>query len=192
MNNRSELAGENNSKSSSSRRKVLSGITAGIAITSLRSKTAWAGSVGGASGSSVSGNLSGNLSNAFDSDVSTVVGKSPGYWSNVLNKRNHNKYDASANVAWGTVFGVTRAPFNGIGNSYSNIGDFIPHGKYNNRSHNEINRHLVAAYMNAKTGLYPLATGVTPEAYVIGLYDLVSNGTYSQEEISESIYSTYD
>ena len=192
MNKKREIAEEKNTESSNSRRKVLSGIALGIAVTSLRSKTAWAGSIGGASGSSVSGNLSGNLSNALESNVSTISGKSPGYWKNVLNKRNHRLYDASANVKWGAVCGVTRAPFNSIGGSYSKIGDFIPQGRYNNLPHNEINRHLVAAYMNAKNGLYPLATGVTAESYVTGLYDLVLNGVYSQEAISESIISTYD
>tara|TARA_B100000700_G_C15008215_1_gene839646 strand:+ start:503 stop:1126 length:624 start_codon:yes stop_codon:yes gene_type:complete len=199
MNKMNETTEAKNASTPNQRRKLLSGIAAGVAVTSLSSKTAWAGSTGSATGCSVSGNLSGNLSNACDSTSAIISGKSPGYWSNVLNKSNHphsrrvaNLSGTDQNVAWSSVFDVGRSPFNGIGSSSDKIGDFIPHGKYNNASHNEINRHLVAAYMNAKMNYYPLASGATAESYVQGLYDLVHNGVYTQAKMSESIYSTYD
>jgi len=200
MNKMNETTESKNASTSNQRRRLLSGIAAGVAVTSLSSKTAWAGSTGSATGCSVSGNLSGNLSNACDTNTIAVSGRSPGHWGNVLNN-SRNPHGArrfgvnlasNQNITWGSVFDFGREPFNGVGTSNDKIGDFLPHGQHNNVRHNEINRHLIAAYMNAKEGYYPLASGATAETYVRGLYDLVSSGTYSETEMSDSIQSTYE
>ena len=166
-----------------SRRQFIFKASAGAAIATLASKTAWAGGTGGGTGCSVSGNLSGNLSQARDCSTARVQGKSPNNWKRTLERK------PSKNEIWKNVFGVGRNP-DGLSSGNSNLLEFLPDGSAYVKD--GINEALVTAYLNAKYGKYPLAPGITANDYVVGLYDSYKDFTFSKSDIIDAVKDTYN
>ncbi|MDO6566306.1 twin-arginine translocation signal domain-containing protein [Alteromonas sp. 1_MG-2023] len=173
---------------SNSRRQFIYKAAAGTAVATLASKTAWAS--GGGTGCSVSGNLSGNLSQARDCSTDSVQGLSPTEWATIFSDGDESSYGV-ANIQWKAIFGTSRRPLNGIGGNNNNLIKFLPGGKHSGKTGNDINEALVTAYLNAESGNYPLAGGITAYAYVENLYDNISNGTFTQSQIVEAVQDTY-
>jgi hypothetical protein len=164
------------------RRQFVFQAAAGTVVATLASKTAWAGGSNG-TGCSVSGNLSGNLSQARDCSSDLVQGKSPGQWKRVLDRKPHK------NEVWKNVFGIGIYP-DGSGDAEASLLDFLPEGSL--YVGNGINEALVTAYLNAKYGHYPLATGVDANTYVIGLHESIASGVFTQSDIIDAVKDTYN
>jgi hypothetical protein len=186
MNNSNENTDVKNQ--SNSRRQFIFKASAGAAIATLASKTAWAS--GGGTGCSVSGNLSGNLSQARDCSNDSIQGRSPNEWATIFTNGEQASYGV-ANIRWKDIFGISRKPLNSIGGNKNNLTKFLPGGKHSGKTGNDINEALITAYLNAESGSYPLAGGVTAYAYVENLYDNISNGTFTQSQIVSAVQDTY-
>lgn len=144
----------------------------------------------------VSGNLSGNVSDNHSHDNCTITGKSPGYWHKL------SRWPAEIQgFVWSDVF--FNAPFGthadtGVAIPASTpLIDFMPQDGSDSpvRGTQNLNMHLVAAYLNAYTGKYPLAPGVTAAAYVNDLYDeidLVGPSSIAAADIKKAIEDTYE
>ncbi len=141
----------------------------------------------------VSGNMSGNLSNPNQTGC-VLKGRSPGYW--------HGHLGGYSALVWDDVFSG-RPPF-GTNTTTgaaipvtTPIEDFLPKRKGGSKNpirgpHN-LNRHLLAAFLNADSGLYPLA-GVTSYEYVAALYDEIDTlgaSSSGAKDIKEAIEGTY-
>jgi hypothetical protein len=183
------------------RRTFLKRASASAVIASLPLKATWAGGAG--TGCSVSGNLSGNLSR--DCSTAQIDGRSPGGWHKYY-KPGSNKYQADSSIPfdgteeckWSFVFGLGRDPF--LVSSFDTDAElwwFLPeigddgYSPTGSAEYSNLNRHLVAAYLNAKSGKYGTLT-VSAEDYVSGLYDQVTSGLVTQIQIKNAIKSTYN
>lgn len=175
-----------------SRRQFITKAAAGGVVAALASKTAWAGGSGSATGCSVSGNLSGNLSQARDCTTANIEGKSPYKWKKVLNgSKPQPTSEAVTNFKWKEVFGQTRPPFGFSSKSEKNIRDFLISSRDYYYATNEA---LVVAYLNARSGLYPLPNGTSESsarAYVQGLYDDIDNGVFLESDVVNAVRATY-
>jgi len=182
------------------RRTFLKRATAGALIASLPLKATWAG--GNGTGCSVSGNLSGNLSR--DCSTAQIDGRSPGGWHKYY--KAGNKYQADSSIPfdgteeckWRYVFGIGRDPFIVLPfDTDAELWWFLPNiGKdgyspEGSADYSNLNRHLVAAYLNAKSGKYGTLT-VSAEDYVCGLYDQVTLGDVTPTQMKNAIKSTYN
>lgn len=180
----------------SARRKFLVKASVTSLVAALPIRASWAGANG--TGCSVSGNLSGNLSRECEVVLS---GLSPGAWKNnyASSKKKFNSVASvpeknTAECKWNYVFTSTRPPFSGPAGDEVELWWFLPNigiAPYSvGGSSENIDTHLVAAYLNAKSGLYGALT-VSPEAYVSGLYDQVAYGEVSANVMKAAIESTY-
>ena len=180
------------------RRRFVKRAAAVSLITVVPAKVSWAQTAG----CTVSGTLSGSLSRPCDEETPTVSGYSPGTWGRVFNKESHHDYhsfgdylpadlpDSDWDCTWGEIFGIGRPPFH-YGTSDSMMRQYFHHYTPSEDGFSGgIDRQLLAAYLNAVVGEYPLAVGQTPEGYVQGLYDLVYNGVYTESQLEEAIVST--
>jgi hypothetical protein len=159
------------SKNTKQRRAFLIKASAVTVVASLPLRSSWA--AGGGSGCSVSGNLSGNLSR--DCSTAGLDGESPAWWLNELNSNQKNK-------RWSSIFGTSRTPFSTSRDVSTKLKNILT-----DTSH--IDAILLAAFFNAKAGLYGTLT-VGNKAYVRGLYDQIGNGVTESEMIA-AIESTY-
>ena len=58
----------------------------------------------------------------------------------------------------------------------------------------ETNEALVVAYLNARSGLYPLPQGTNESSartYVQGLYDDINNGVFHESDVVNAVRATY-
>ena len=174
-----------------SRRQFITKAAAGGVVAALASKTAWAGG-SSATGCSVSGNLSGNLSQARDCSTANVKGESPYVWKKVLyGHRSQPTSQAVSNFKWKDVFGMGRPPFGFSGKSDKTIRNFLRTDK---SYYYETNEALVVAYLNARSGLYPLPQGTNESSartYVQGLYDDINNGVFPESDVVNAVRATY-
>jgi hypothetical protein len=158
------------SKNTKQRRTFLKRASATTLIASLPLKSSWA--VGGGNGCSVSGNLSGNLSR--DCSTSGITGLAPSQWLSA------NPSDNELNNQWLSIF--TAVPFDS-GNSDSDLVSTI-------LATATLDAALLAAYLNAKNGHYGSLT-LSAVDYGNGLYQQVSSGAVTQNEMLAAIESTY-
>jgi hypothetical protein len=150
------------SSSDITRRKFLVKGSATALIASLPIKTSWAQNAGGCM---VSGTLSGNQSAVCDSV--SVEGFSPDKWLGDAQADSTLK-EQLEDIDWFTVFAGypdRTYPNNPhLYNFYHMLRiELNPRG--NPRGGSQRDRHLIAGYLNAYTGKYPLAAGVSPENY---------------------------
>tara|TARA_B100000614_G_scaffold262790_3_gene298583 strand:+ start:6417 stop:6950 length:534 start_codon:yes stop_codon:yes gene_type:complete len=169
------------------RRKFIKGTSVTAIVAAVPSKATWAAGYG----CSVSGHLSGNLSRPCD--TTEFYGDSPGIWGQRFNNTNnpHNG-DLPVNVTfdtkWSDIFDETgQNPFSGVPAS-TKIREFLPpSGSYKNKT---IDKYLVAAYLNAADGNFPLAAGVTAQSYAKGLWELCAAG--ESAEVQEALSAIWD
>ena len=178
-------------KDMNSRRQFITKAAAGGVVAAIASKTAWAGG-SSATGCSVSGNLSGNLSQARDCSTANVEGRSPRTWRKVLaGQEAQPTMETVTNFKWKDVFGFGRFPFICSDKSEKNILKFL---QPNWGHYNETNEALVVAYLNARSGLYPLPNGTSESnarAYVQGLYDDIDSGVFREADVVAAVKATY-
>ncbi|GMM71823.1 hypothetical protein MTsDn5_17750 [Alteromonas gracilis] len=178
-------------KDMNSRRQFITKAAAGGVVAALASKTAWAGG-SSATGCSVSGNLSGNLSQARDCSTANVEGRSPRTWRKVLaGQEAQPTMETVTNFKWKEVFGFGRGPFVCKNKSEKDIRKFLLPGWGH---YNETNEALVVAYLNARSGLYPLPNGTSESnarAYVQGLYDDIDSGVFREADVVAAVKATY-
>ena len=158
------------SKNTKQRRAFLIKTSALSVVASLPLKSSWAAS--GNTGCSVSGNLSGNLSR--DCSTASITGNSPSQWLSA------SPSDNELNNLWSSIF--TADPFDS-GNSGSDSVSTI-------LATQTLDSALLAAYLNAKNGYYGSLT-VSAIDYANGLYQQVSTGAVTQNEMLAAIESTY-
>ena len=165
------------------RRKFIKGTSVSAIVAALPSKATWASGYG----CSVSGNLSGNLSRPCDS--TEFYGDSPGIWGQRFNNPNNTHYgdfpgSVTFDTKWSDIFDdIGQNPFSGVPGS-TKIREFLPpSGSY--KSHT-IDKYLVAAYLNAAQGNFPLADGVTAQSYAKGLCELCAAGESSEVQAALS------
>ncbi|AMJ99170.1 hypothetical protein AVL55_14000 [Alteromonas macleodii] len=178
-------------KGMNSRRQFITKAAAGGVVAAIASKTAWAGGHS-ATGCSVSGNLSGNLSQARDCSTANVEGRSPRTWKRVLGGQEAQPtLENVTNFKWKDVFGFGRSPFTCRDKSEKNIRKFLLTGWDH---YDETNEALVVAYLNARSGLYPLPNGTSESnarAYVQGLYDDIKSGVFQKADVVAAVRATY-
>ena len=179
-------------KGMNSRRQFITKAAAGGVVAAIASKTAWAGGSSSATGCSVSGNLSGNLSQARDCTAANIKGESPYTWKRVLNgQRSQPTSEAVTNFKWKDVFDATRPPFGFSSKSEKTIRNFLISSRDYYYATNEA---LVVAYLNARSGLYPLPNGTSESnarAYVQGLYDDIDSGVFREADVVAAVKATY-
>ncbi|GAC23317.1 hypothetical protein GMES_1018 [Paraglaciecola mesophila KMM 241] len=170
---------ENSQDAVSNRRKFLLKGSAAALIVSLPSKATWATT---ANGFTVSGNLSGNLSQACT--TTTIAGVSPATWL-VDAKNDQNLKDSLKAVKWDTVFSISTT-----GTYTNNNGGVVsrPHLYRVLWQGSDIDKSLVAGYLNAYYGNYPLSSEVTPEMYASMLEEEAMN---NQGALMDALSQTY-
>ena len=151
------------------RRKFLVKGAATALVATLPVKTGWARNNTG-SGCMVSGTLSGNQSAICDTNG--VSGKSPDDWDDECHSRrgghgNSSMASYASQTSWESIFvnppqaalsRPSRRNSNSGLSASSSLEDILDRG-------GELERHLVAGYLNAVDGRYPLKPDVTPEMY---------------------------
>ncbi|OLF77284.1 hypothetical protein AWH61_10250 [Alteromonas sp. W12] len=175
------------SKGMNSRRQFITKAAAGGVVAALASKTAWAGG-SSATGCSVSGNLSGNLSNNHECSVANISGLGPSDWKDILKNKNYCRRNNVSNCRWREVFG-SRQPNGANSESNHRLRSFL-----NRDSSLTLDEALIVAYLNAKSGKYPLPGGQNAESYIQGLYDDVSYGVYgsdSEQRLINAVEATF-
>ncbi|WP_272995470.1 hypothetical protein [Paraglaciecola agarilytica] len=160
---------ENSKEAVSNRRKFLVKGSAAALIVSLPAKSTWATT---ANGCTVSGNLSGNLSQACT--TTNINGASPTAWLSASSEKSRLK-----GIKWKNVFS-TSPTGNEVGRN-SSLYRVLKRGS-------EIDKNLVAGYLNAEAGFYPLSVDVTPADYALMLEDEAMN---DQGALLEALNQTY-
>jgi len=133
------------------RRKFLVKSSSLALITSLPLKSSWAA---GECDGTVSGNLSGNTSSVACN--TTVSGISPDTWKTIATT-------TELNTVWSAVFASTSKGTYRRGNNGIFISDPTLENILNGLD--VYDRYLVAGYLNALNGHYPLAEGVNAVTY---------------------------
>lgn len=166
---------EQKTNSGDARRKFLVRGTATALIASLPIKATWArGQTGG--GCMVSGTLSGNQSAVCD--TTSVNGWSPETWKNTAKHNNSFKKELKR-IEWSDVFtgGPDKSYSDGKSNFYRLLG-----------SGSETDKNLIAGYLNAKSGKYPLAVGVSAKDYALMLQEEAGK---NQIDLLNALQQTY-
>jgi hypothetical protein len=166
---------EQKARASNTRRKFLVRGTATALIASLPVKASWAGG-GSASGCMVSGTLSGNQSAVCESVK--VKGFSPHKWKNVA-KHDRDTERALRGKKWKDVF--DGYPVGGDVNKNSDLLKILKKGA-------DVDKHLVAGYLNAESGKYELAPGVSGEQYARYLEE---EAMKNQPDLVKALEATY-
>lgn len=163
---------ENGKEAVSNRRKFLVKGSAAALIVSLPAKSTWATT---ANGCTVSGNLSGNLSQACE--TMSISGLSPAAWKSAGRDRGFR--DELKAIKWNSIFSYS--PTGSEVSSGSNLWKILVKGS-------EVDKNLVAGYLNALYDKYPLSTDVTPEMYATMLED---EAMKNQGALLDALSQTY-
>jgi hypothetical protein len=169
------------------RRKFLVKSSATALIASLPIKTTWAQNAGGCM---VSGTLSGNQS-AVCNSVS-VEGFSPERWLADA-EADSTLREQLENINWFTVFaGYPDRTYRNKPHLHNFYHMLRTELNKNNRPRggSSRDRHLIAGYLNAHTGKYPLAAGVSPENYARYLEE-EANKPGRETALIEALQATY-
>lgn len=170
---------ENSKEAVSNRRKFLVKGSAAALIVNLPAKSTWATT---ANGCTVSGNLSGNLSQACT--TTTIAGVSPATWLQDA-KNNASLKSELQSVRWETIFNTSPT------GSYVTKKGGVVHKPHLYRvlwQGSDIDKNLVAGYLNAVYGKYPLSSDVTPEMYATMLED---EAMKNQGALMDALSQTY-
>ncbi|MFD2818986.1 hypothetical protein [Paraglaciecola chathamensis] len=164
---------ENSKEAVSNRRKFLVKGSAAALIVSLPAKSTWATT---ANGCTVSGNLSGNLSQACE--TTSISGLAPASWKSTA-RNNRGFKDELKAIKWNSIFSYS--PTGSEVGSGSNLWKILAKGS-------DVDKNLVAGYLNALYGKYPLSSGVTPAMYATMLED---EAMKNQGALLDALSQTY-
>ncbi|MDO6558301.1 hypothetical protein [Paraglaciecola chathamensis] len=164
---------ENSKEAVSNRRKFLVKGSAAALIVSLPAKSTWATT---ANGCTVSGNLSGNLSQTCE--TTSISGLSPASWKSTAQNSRGFKNELKAKK-WNSIFSYS--PTGNEVSSRSHLWRILARGS-------DVDKNLVAGYLNALYGKYPLSSDVTPEMYATMLED---EAMKNQGALMDALSQTY-